>query len=273
MLSRAIKSLCSQSLDSSSYEILVVDNGSTDGTPVKVRREFMGLSNLKWIEEPVPGLSRARNRAIAESRAPLLAFMDDDATASEKWLQKIVEGFGSSDDSVWAAGGKVEPVFEIERPSWLSQEILPFCAVVDWGPHKKILGPAEWIIGTNMAFRKKNLNEVGGFDERFKLYNDETFLFKKIRHAGGRILYDPEILVRHHFMEKLSKKWFRDRYFRQGIADAVMELSAGKISWRARLREMVSAGRILFSKSASFEAELNRLMKLGYAAGILGVRA
>jgi glucosyl-dolichyl phosphate glucuronosyltransferase len=235
LLPAALECLASQTLPRSAFEILVVDNASTDGTADYVRKKMADLSNLRLVQEPVAGLSRARNTGVSQSRSPKVAFLDDDASPSPDWLEKILESFAGPEAPV-CVGGPVEAELENERPVWLTDDMMDFLTVLDHGAQRKILPEGKYVVGTNMAFDKHSLLQAGGFHSDFTDYNDEVFVQKRIRKNGGGILYDPQVRMKHRIPEaRLSKKWFLKRWFRQGAANALLDLNEMPMPPEARL--------------------------------------
>lgn len=217
-------SLLNQTLPKNDYEIIIVDNASTDGTSDYVNLEFLPATNFKLILEPVPGISRARNRGLAESQGRFVAFTDDDAVVGPNWLKNILNAF-EHDSCPACVGGKVEAVLEGGRPSWLTADMMDFLAVLDLPMGKTILSEAQYVVGVNMAFDKEKIEDPNFFNESFKKYNDEIFVMNKIRESDGKILYDPEILVKHRIpRERLSWKWFMKRWFWQGASNAYLDI-------------------------------------------------
>ena len=121
-LEPCLLSLCEQTLDSSRYEICVINNACTDATDAVVASVAARYPThrLFRVYEPVAGLSRARNCGILATRAPLIANIDDDATAEPNWLEIFLTRFASLEPEVAAIGGEVDPVWQ--SPPLLSGE-------------------------------------------------------------------------------------------------------------------------------------------------------
>src|SRR5690349_21431211 len=111
-LGNAIQSLIEQTLPIEQYEILVIDNCSTDRTRQIVCEDFAHVPNLRYIYEPVLGLSQARNTGWQQARGDYVAYLDDDAIASSQWLEKILFTFRTVTPIPGCVGGKVEPIWE-----------------------------------------------------------------------------------------------------------------------------------------------------------------
>ena len=190
-LGKAIQSLIDQSLDKKDYEILVIDNASTD----KTKEICSKFNEIIYVYEPKLGLSHARNTGLKKAKGRYIAYLDDDAIASKDWLKNIIKTF-ENNKKIVALGGKIEPIWESTRPKWLSDGMLGMLAVVDWGNKSKFLKDDEWIAGANIAFNKQFLEDSGGFDINLGrkgknlLSMEETLLFDKIKDKGYKIYYD-----------------------------------------------------------------------------------
>lgn len=239
LLDGALESLRGQSLARELFEIVVVDNGSTDGTRDLVLarardlRDAWGREILRCVSEPRPGISRARNRAIEETRAPVIAYLDDDARANEEWLANILRAFEASEEKVACAGGPCEPIWEAPRPAWLPDSLLGMVGIVDLGAEPLTLEGESALFGANIAYRRRAVLEAGGFDEslgrvgKSLLSNEEVDLWHRLRARGACGRYDPRVRVRHIVpASRLTQEYFFERCYWQGISDARMEAGA-----------------------------------------------
>ena len=120
-------------VDFGAAEVVVVDNGSIDGTP-RLLAEVVAAHprGVRAVREERAGLSAARNRAVREARGDLLLFLDDDALPAPGWIEAYFAAFG--DGPIAAAGGPVEPIFDGALPEWLDDRFLPYLSVWDRGP-------------------------------------------------------------------------------------------------------------------------------------------
>lgn len=255
-LRKALRSLTNQTLGNDQYDIIVVDNASTDRTK-RVVKEFTGAPNLRYLNEPVLGLSRARNTAWRNAQGEYIAYLDDDAVASSIWLEKILEIFETFDPTPGSVGGKCEPIWEAPRPNWLSDKLLGFVTIIDWVDVHTINGEGQSLPGCNIAYRKALLQEAGGFREdlgrqgNILRTGEETFLGQQLASLGHVSLYHPEIVVEHHVSpSKLRKRWFRNRAYWQGLSDASMWFSNAPSSFALRMGKALS--RITWALPRSF---------------------
>lgn len=289
-LAKAIESLVSQTIAPDEYEIIVVDNRSTDATK-EVVKTFTSVRSLKYIYEPTLGLAHARNAGWHRASGKYVAYLDDDAVASSVWLENIMHVFETVVPRPGCVGGKTYPIWEGHRPEWLPDDLLPALSVVDWSekPHFMTELSAEWIVGTNIAFPREVLQALGGFVPGLDrvgtklLSGGDVFLERQILEAGYPCFYDPQISVGHHIMQsRLQKSWFLQRFYWQGISDAAMQTLKGKLSPRRRFslaalktkQLVLSPGEVISlllptNNPGRFKRKCFGLIKLGQIRGLL----
>jgi glucosyl-dolichyl phosphate glucuronosyltransferase len=290
-LCRAIRSLAEQTLPKDQYEIVVVDNGSKDETKKIVHEATACGSNLRYIYEPILGLSSARNTGWLNAEGEYVAYLDDDAIASPQWLETILEVFEMVKPRPGCVGGKVDPVWEAPRPSWLSDAIVSYLTVVSWSDIPIALSGTQWLAGANMAFNKAMLASIGGFKsslgrigERL-VSNEEIIVQKALIQKGYCCFYHPNVSVAHHIpASRLSKRWFLRRFFWQGVSDSWVKIAeeCPSMLQRARIgfniaRKMSFSPRGVFCLIGStndpkaFELKCHNLAKVGYLLGLSGL--
>jgi glycosyltransferase involved in cell wall biosynthesis len=291
-LIKAIESLIDQWLPQKSYEIIVVDNCSTDSTK-EILENYLDAGNIRYIFEPSLGLSYARNAGWRNAMGKYVAFLDDDAIASPVWLKKIVDVFETVTPRPGSVGGKVEPIWEGPRPKWLSEWLLHGLTVVDWSdtPHFLNDMSQKWLAGANIAFPVEILASIGGFSSslgrvgKTLLSGEEVFLIRQLLKAGHTCFYHPQISVSHHILKsRLNKSWFVRRYYWQGVSDAAMELHEETISVTERidlafsrtlnlLQSPKKLARLLIPSNdpTKFTEKCFALIEVGHIVGLLGV--
>jgi glycosyltransferase involved in cell wall biosynthesis len=250
-LEKAIKSLVNQSLDPTKYEIIIVDNASEDETK-QVVEAFASLKNLRYITEPVVGLSKARNAGWKSALGEYIALLDDDAVADAKWLEKYLEAFEEFGEAVGLIGGKVELIWEYPQPVWLPTELLGFFSFYRYADKPIILENKQWLSACNLAFPRKVIYAVGGFREDLGREGDrlraggEEYLRRQVDKRGLQSIYHPDIVVHHHVSSnKLTKRWFRNAAYWQGKSEATMLDSSEKPLVLAEKTKLISR-RILW---------------------------
>jgi O-antigen biosynthesis protein len=210
------------------YEVIVVNDGSTDATALIVS-EF----NVRLINMPNGGLSRARNIGLEAASGEIIAYLDDDARPDEDLLGHLAHTFLNS-DHVGVGGPNIVPV---DDP--------PFSQCVansPGGPTHVLITDrlAEHIPGCNMAFRVANLRQVGGFDVRFTIAGDDVDVCWKLQARGWTLGFNPAAIVWHHRRQTLRAYW--KQQFNYGRAEAMLEKKwpekyngLGHVGWRGRL--------------------------------------
>ncbi|MFL9828797.1 glycosyltransferase family 2 protein [Rhodoplanes sp. SY1] len=221
LLSECLESMSRQHAPEG-WRVLVVDNGSTDGT-FAVASAFAGSdSRVSVVVEPELGASRARNRGAREAATPFLLFVDDECTFPEGYVARafaLVRGARPA-----CFGGPVHARFLVDppRPSWYKDSYGAFSLPA----HNPYGGPPRLSAG-NLGVCREALLTVGGFPEAFgpvggrMLYGEENALVAALwdRYGPHRVVYDPG-LVNHHLVRPEKYSWpaiFRESYLR-GVA-------------------------------------------------------
>jgi glycosyltransferase involved in cell wall biosynthesis len=162
MLSTALESLVQQTLDKRLYEVIVVDNASSDATPEVLRglRARYGEWNIVLAREDRLGLGYARNAGVREARGAYVAFMDDDAWADKDWLKLALGCFEYVKPTPFVVGGPILPFYDSPRPAWFKDEY----EIRTWGQKPRFLRQGESFSGSNIIFNKDIIETYGGFD-------------------------------------------------------------------------------------------------------------
>lgn len=287
-LQRCLTALEKQTLATGDYEVIVVDNGSTDDTQHVAQSFCERNRNFRYVHETKAGLSVARNAGIRVSSADYVAFTDDDAEPNSNWLDRILARFQEHPDDVGMVGGDVVPVWELERPAWLGDPLLrPLSAGLKWSTEPRFLRSGEWLVEVNSGYRKSALERLGGFPENLGRVGDlllsgDGGLNVLIERAGLRLFYDPAILVRHYIpASRMTKTWFRRRAFWQGVSMNLLHRYVDETAQRLGLPEPAKQARAweevpvpmspaawaeLFDDQSpqDFGDQLYRLEQLGY---------
>jgi GT2 family glycosyltransferase len=231
LLPAAIESLLAQSLPPTDYEILVIDNASTDDTPQIIQRylKVPGSVTLRSAVQPVLGLSHARNLGVEMAAGEIIAFMDDDAVATPGWLEVLLNAYAAF-PTTWAAGGKVLLQWQAARPEWLTDDLLPGLSMFDLGDDTRVLGPREFLWGTNCSFRCRAFIEIGMFRTDLGrrgsrlLGQEDMELQQRIYRLGKQIIYVPNALVYHQVeRSRLRRRYFVARAYGSGRSTALTE--------------------------------------------------
>ena len=203
-IGKCLQHLLNQTAEKGLYEVIIVNNNSTDGTD-KICRDFISnnkLGNFRYVIEGKQGLSNSRNRGIKECASQILSFIDDDAFADISFAQNVIDFFNLNKE-VLAIGGKIIPIFEGKRPSWLSPYLMPLVSAIDLGDKSKPFKGRKFPIGANMSFRKEAFSRFGVFNVALGRSGnsleggEEKDFFSRIKSAKGLVFYCPGAVVQH----------------------------------------------------------------------------
>jgi GT2 family glycosyltransferase len=210
-------------------ETIVVDSASQPPCEELVRTL---APDARYLYEPRPGLSRARNRGLAAASSAVVAFVDDDAAPAPDWARRLAAAF--ADPAVVCAGGTCRPVFAARRPRWLSDRLLQYAGVTRFGAEpREARSSAEYPFGANIAFRRDGLRAAGGFPEQLGrigaslLSGEEAAAVDALRAGGGRIWLQPDAVVDHTVApERCRGRYYWRRLWWQGVTRARTQRSA-----------------------------------------------
>jgi len=223
------------------WEVLVVDNNSSDGSAEEVARLAQQLPIvIRYAHEPQQGLNYARNTGIRESRGRCFSYVDDDIMVSEEWLAALYEAFVREDAD--AVGGRIRLDPAIPLPGWIHAhpELKGFLGFQDFGDEPfRMDGVKHYPYGGNMAFHRRVVERIGYFNpllgrkgagqKRSELFKGaETDYFHRLAAAcDARIVYEPRAIVYHRVMPfQLQKRYFRTIHFNAGYQRALHDQSA-----------------------------------------------
>lgn len=235
------------------FELLVVDNRSSDATAGIVRGFMAGHpERIRYVFEPTPGLSHARNRGIRETAAAaIVAFVDDDIYFDPQWLIAVLGAFRAHPEGM-GLGGRSIPVFESGQPAWVNERISRAYGSTNSGMTARPMIFPEHPFGLNMAFRREVFEKVGLFNTKLGrqgaslLSNEETDYFSRVHDAGMVVRYAPEAIVKHRIAPvRAKRRWVLKRYYWQGVSDVVALGGREALGRRDRLRRAYWAARRL----------------------------
>lgn len=224
LLPACLESLINQRIDKETYEIVVIDNNSTDNTANVVSRYMNSCDNIRLFRETKQGLGSARNKGWRKAGGEYVAFIDDDAIADKDWLGKILNAFESVSPRPAVIGGMIIPYYLSGEPDWFMDAY----ETRTFGDHSRFLDRAdalEGFSGSNMAIPKELLRAYGGFDTDMGMkgnklkVGEETAFFNRIYDDQPYFWYDPDIRVEHLVHEKNMRVRYRlKRVFAAGLA-------------------------------------------------------
>ena len=243
LLSSALESLVGQSLLPELFEVLVIDNGSTDSTQRVIRIFQAKLPNLSSIYASKPGLHTGRHAGMKVAKGDVLVFADDDIEALPTWLASIYEAF--QDHNVAMVGGNNYPMFLETPPKWILKlwnrnkwtgyRAIPALSILEFWQERKEISP-YWIWGCNFAIRKDVLLAAGGFhpdgmpQDLIRFRGDgETHVSRFVAESNMKCVFHPGASVYHKVpASRMTYLYFYQRGFNQGVSDSYAKLRAGK---------------------------------------------
>jgi glycosyltransferase involved in cell wall biosynthesis len=198
------------------FEIVVVDNAPSSSAVQALVKSYPSRSRLRYVLEPFPGLSWARNKGIAIASGEIIAFLDDDEEPDSHWLAGLVGGFARGED-IGCVSGMVLPARLDTQAQELFEQLGGHCKGRGFtsaqfsrhGPQSPLYPIPPFGVGANMAFRREALACIGGFDVALgagtpTFAGEDTLALTLILLSGYRIAYEPAALMRHHHREDLD---------------------------------------------------------------------
>ena len=206
VLPKCLESLTNQSADKDMFEVLIIDNNSTDRTKEITSKFCEKHSNFRYVFEEKQGHSQARNRAIAEAKGKYLAYIDDDETVNREFVQSILKCFHETDADI--VGG---PVF-----TWIDsvkKTVFYNAGAYNFHPsseRKRMIPPGfDFGFGCgHSCFKKSLFDELGGFSENFGIVNgklqmgEDSEMGYRLLKAGKVFYYEPKMIVQHQLRTK-----------------------------------------------------------------------
>ncbi len=247
LLQRTLESITHSVLAVDAYEVLIIDNVSSDHTAEVFDHVSSKNPTIQWHYhfEPTPGLLSGRHRGSKEARGDILVFCDDDIVADPLWLYSISETF--QDPTIQIVGGPSLPDYETPPPDWLESfwrstkdggRSCGHLSLIDLGDQQLDID-ANSVWGLNFSIRRKALIDLGGFHpdcipENLQRYqgDGETGLTMKAKERGYRAVYQPNARVRHQISSpRMTSGYFEKRAYYQGVCDSFTAIrSSGRVA-------------------------------------------
>lgn len=231
MLARALEPLLSHEARGVRYEVVVVDNNSTDNTRATIQAFIArGHSNLHYVFEPNQGITHGRNAGISAARGDIIAFTDDDVVVTGNWLTVIKRTFAENPD-VDYIGGKILPQWAEPPPRWLTVDHWWPLALLDRGDNRFYVNASNPLClpTANASFRRDVFSRIGLFSPEFSGREDHE-LFVRLWKAGGQGLYEPDLVVMARVQPERLRKSYHHRW----------NTTTGKFNSLMRLDEIIA---------------------------------
>ncbi|WKN40719.1 glycosyltransferase [Tunicatimonas pelagia] len=218
ILGDCLQSLVEQTCEPSHFEVLIVDNNSTDGTSQVAEHYTNQYPHFRWVREELQGLSHARNRGYNEATTPWVSYVDDDAKAHSNYVERALWTTRNFDFDCF--GGTYYAWYKYGKPAWLPKNY--GTKALD----RRTVGITKdgYASGGVIIFKKSVLETLGGFPTHLGMkgnkisYGEETYLQVQMRKQGYTIGFDPELKIDHLVAKyKLKLWWHIQSQFRQGV--------------------------------------------------------
>jgi len=243
---QALKSLSEQSLPKSKFEVIVVDNNSTDNTE-SVCSDYMKENidlHAFYLTETQQGSSFARNTGAKQASGELLVFMDDDAVAHKDFLENILFFF-KSHPTAGGLGGRIIPLYIPHEPKWMSHFVSSLVGNFHYSEILKEFSKGKYPLESNMTVRKKDFDAISGFSENLpgvkgtlRIGGEGKDFFFRLKKSGKTIFYDPSVQVQHIVeTAKLTRAYMYRVASGIGRGERVRISKKGKIAIFAKIVE------------------------------------
>ena len=247
-----LKSIAENDFSRTGYEIVLVNNNSTDNTESECQRFQQDFPDIgfHYCVERNQGLSYARNRGIQESKGDILIYVDDDALVNKEYLQTYADFFAKN-LGIAAAGGPIIPQYETAEPAWMSHYTRQLITgKLYLGEKEREFPKSAFPGGGNAAYRKEVFDKIGLFNVELGrkgnslIGAEEKDLFDKMTTIGIRFFYLPTAILYHIIPEKkLTQDYFNRLTYSIGVSERYRTLSISKKKYAYRIvNEMIKWG-------------------------------
>jgi glycosyltransferase involved in cell wall biosynthesis len=234
LLDKTLTSLASLIIpENVSWELLIVNNASTDGTSDVVQKHVQTRRlPLQLLHQPKSGVSYARNMAHEASRGDFHLWTDDDVIVDEHWMRELLTTFNRTNADI--VYGKVEPWWQTGPPRWFTSDFEGHFALLNHGEvEKRMPGPPYLGYTVNCGFRRSSMLQLGKFREDFGFSKngggagEDTEMFIRAYASGMNVVYTPNAIVKHNIPEiRCRKSFYRRRAWNGGRVN--LQLILGK---------------------------------------------
>lgn len=258
-LEDCIKSYNEQDCDKALFEVIIINNNSTDDTEknsLDLIQKYPDV-DVRYMVETSQGLSYGRNRGIKEAKYNLIHFFDDDAVATPNYISTIIDTFERYPKAK-AAGGKILLNYFEGRPKWASVYMESIFGLFDIGDEEKEFPRKNYPRGSNMTFKKELFDEVGPFDVslgrkgKIMLGGEEKEMFQRVYESGASVIYNPLTVCYHAVPEPRTRfEFIKNQVFGIGASENIrINNSAFKYKLKRYIMEGVkwAATVVLFLK-------------------------
>jgi GT2 family glycosyltransferase len=201
LLAGCIDALINQSYPKDKYEVIIVDDGSTDGTKELLEKYSIDQSKLKTFWQKNRGVAAARNLGIKNAKGEIVCFTDDDCVTDKDRIRNLVDAY--NDDKIGGVGGRILGY----NPNSLLEK---YAENVGNFNQEKLIENENFIVAANSSYRKDILDSIKGFDDEFQ-FSDDMDISIRVKLKGFSLKYAPEAIVYHRHrttLKGLFKQWY-----------------------------------------------------------------
>ena len=200
LLADCINSLLNQNINSENFEILIVDNNSTDNTKDVIAEFCEKHNNIKYLFEQTAGYSAPRNCGWKNASGKIIAYIDDDEIAAPNWIESVLNTF-QIEEKPDIIGGIYEVKYDETPPDWFTDSM----GGTNKNRQKGLLNQRAdcYFAGGNIAFKKEVLEKLNGFSgdfdmkDGFLMMGEDTDICQRAKNAGFKLYYNPGIAIYH----------------------------------------------------------------------------
>lgn len=244
----ALDSLYQQTASKDHFEVIVVDNNSTDGTEQVVAkwRSENQEGHFHYSTETNQGASFARNTGAKLAKGQWFCFMDDDAVATPSYIENIIQHIHAKPEAI-GFGGRIIPKYIPSEPKWMSYYVSSLVGNFDYAPTACAFENGKYPIESNMIVQKDVYDAIGGFNTQIpgvvgtlRIGGEGKELFYKILALGHTIYYDPSICV-HHVVEvkKLTPEYMYRVASGIGRGERTRTLNISRLAYIQKIVEYI----------------------------------
>ena len=243
-LPMVLDSLKVQDFPIQSHEIILINNNSTDNTNeiIQTYQQTNPEIPLVYVIEYNQGISYARNRGVEAAKGDIIVFIDDDETVEPNFLTSVDDFFTQYQDA-GISSGPVIPVYETEKPRWLSHFTMRLITgAYDKGRSIKVLGNKDYPGTGHACFRKSLFIKYGAFDVTLGrkgnslMGAEDKDFFLRLMNGGEKCYYLPAAKIYHHIPDsKLTDEFFRKLTYSIGKSERIRTKNLGENAFYKRL--------------------------------------
>ncbi|MCC8146036.1 MAG: glycosyltransferase family 2 protein [Bacteroidales bacterium] len=244
-LLKTLESAVLQSHPGSDFEVIVVDNNSTDNTPEIlsfIQEKYSQKITLRYYKETQKGVSFARNLGVQEAKGEYIVFIDDDETVTPDFLNNLYS-FLQSYPQAELISEPVVPVFETEKPDWFSPYTTSLITgAYDKGDKIKIVGKKDYPGTGHATFKRELFHIYGGFNIHLGrkgtslMGGEDKDFFLRLINNGVPCYYVPTAIIYHHIpARKLTEEFFHNLTLSIGKSERIRTLNISRKAYYSRL--------------------------------------